>query len=74
MFPDPGAEMGHRQRVGTEIVEEVAVDGHMFDMCDVGQNVGEKSLDGGVRFRRVRLGRLDLTRFFHHVSWYWQCH
>jgi hypothetical protein len=27
-----------------------------------------------VTFRRVRFGRLDRIRFFHHVSWYWQCH
>lgn len=48
--------------------------GHMFDACDAGQNFGEESLGGGVRFRRVRLGPLDLARFFHHVSWCWQCH
>nr|MDX2770849.1 hypothetical protein [Streptomyces europaeiscabiei] len=66
--------MRHRQRVGTEVVEEIAFYGHMFDACDAGQNFGQKSLDGGVRFCRVRFGRLDLTRFFHHVSWHWQIH
>ncbi|MDG5806458.1 hypothetical protein P9869_28105 [Streptomyces ossamyceticus] len=52
----------------------MSIDGHMFDIGDAGQNIGQKSLDGGVTFRRVRLGRLDRIRFFHHVSWYWKCH
>ena len=46
---DPRAELGHHQRVGTHLVEEVAIDGHLLDLHHVGQHLGEHSHGAGRR-------------------------
>ena len=38
---DPRAEPGHHHRVGTQVVEEVAVDRHALDAQDLGEHLGE---------------------------------
>ena len=62
-LPDPGAEMGHHQRVGAQVVEEVAVRRHLLDVHDVGQHPGQAVLEaarrgGGPVRARGRLGQV----------------
>ena len=46
-FPDPGAEMGHDQRVGAQLIEEVAAGRHLLGVHDARQDLGQGSLDAG---------------------------
>ena len=48
-FLHPRAELGHHHRVGTEVVEEVAVDRHLLDVHEVGQHLGKRALDAARR-------------------------
>ncbi len=43
----PRAETGHQHRVGTEVIEEVAVDRHVLGAHDIGQHLREESLAFG---------------------------
>jgi hypothetical protein len=43
-LPDPGAELGHQQGVGTEVVEEMTVDRHVLDAHDATKQLGERLL------------------------------
>ncbi len=46
----PGAEMCHDQRVGAQVVEEVAVEGYRFLAYDTGQDLREDGLGHGAGF------------------------
>src|SRR5256714_7226118 len=61
-LPHSRAEMGHHQRVGTELIEEVAIDRHAVDAQDVGEHLGEDALDAD---RRGAAPILDQHRFSH---------
>jgi hypothetical protein len=47
-FPDPGTEVRHHERVGTEIVEEMTVGRYVLHLDDTGQDFGENTF-GAVR-------------------------
>src|SRR5207247_11413870 len=64
-LPHPRTEMGHHQRVGAQLLEEVAVDRHAVDAQDTGQHFGEDALGakgGGAA------PLLDHRRFRGHVD------
>jgi hypothetical protein len=46
-FPDPCAEVGHHQRVGAQVVEEVTVERYVFLAYDTGQDLREDGLGDG---------------------------
>lgn len=50
LLPYPRAEMGHHQRVGTQVLEEVTVGRHMIESHDLGQHRGERRFGAGDRF------------------------
>jgi hypothetical protein len=53
---DPRAEAGHQHRIGTEVVEEVAVSRHMPGARDIGQHLSEQPLalgDSGLIAGRI---------------------
>jgi hypothetical protein len=41
--------MGHDQRVGAELLEEVAIHGHAVDAQDASEHLGEDAFDAGRR-------------------------
>ena len=48
-LPHPGAELGHHQRVGTQVVEEVRIDRHPLDVHDARQHLGKGPREAGRR-------------------------
>src|SRR5437867_4478810 len=46
-LPHSRAEMGHHQRVSTELIEEVAIDRHAVDAQDVSEHLGEDAFGAG---------------------------
>ena len=61
---DPRAEPRHHHRVGTEVVEEVAVGRNLFDVQDVAQHLGEQPRERvhdvhRARHRRTGIRALD---------------
>src|SRR5438477_2935953 len=48
-LPHSRAEMGHHQRVGTELIKEVAIDRHAVDAQDVSEHLGEDAFGAGRR-------------------------
>src|SRR5438132_6530107 len=59
-LPHSRAEMGHHQRVSTELIKEVAIDWHAVDAQDVSEHLGEDTF--GAR-RRGAAPILDQHRF-----------
>jgi hypothetical protein len=49
LLADAGREPGHEQRVGAQVVEEMAVDRHPFDAEGARERLGEDLLGGGGR-------------------------
>src|SRR3989441_5665718 len=64
-LPHPCTEMGHHQRVRTQLVEAVALDGQAVDAQEVSQHLAENPLGAG---RRASAPILDHRRFSHYVS------
>jgi hypothetical protein len=46
--------MGHDQRVGPEVIEKMALDGHTFYAQDLGEQLGEDGFDLILDYRRHR--------------------
>ena len=42
-------KLGHHQRVGTQVIEEVAIDRHLLGVHDVSQHLGEAHLGASRR-------------------------
>ena len=61
-LPHSRAEMGHHQRVGTELIKEVAIDRHAVDAQDVSEHLGEDAFGAG---RRGAAPILDQHGFSH---------
>jgi len=59
--------MGHHQRVGTQLLEEVALDRHAFGTQDVSQHLGENAFGprrGAWPIRNHRRSRSHLATSF----------
>ena len=48
------AELRHEQRVGAEVIEEVAVDWHLVHAQDSGKQLSEACFDAGLNYRGHR--------------------
>jgi hypothetical protein len=64
---DPGA-VGHRQGVGPQIVEEVAVDRNVLLAYDTGQHLGENAFGAGAGISPHGRSSSSLTRMKNKVK------
>ncbi|HTI14170.1 MAG TPA: hypothetical protein VL461_06305 [Dictyobacter sp.] len=78
-LPEPSTELGHYQRIGPQIIKEMAINSHLLDMQDASEHLRENPLDvldvdhrvciaviGGGKCSQI--GCRAIHRFFHYVS------